>query len=161
MNKERLDALGPFFAMFAETGYIIFLLILSYTLPLPSWSVLVVGVFLFFLPYFACTCQHNRISILYSSGSLGAFIGVGVGLILNFLVLLYLSFAQHSAVRQSGGHGYSGIYDTCMVLSFVVIVPLFVFYFSRFFCHRARDKPRKKKKYGRKIKVAIRHEKTQ
>ncbi|MEM4307503.1 MAG: hypothetical protein QXU48_00355 [Thermoplasmata archaeon] len=155
MNEREilLDKLGPYMSgLGAFLGMVFIMVAYSNLARNFPYAGLLGYLFLFLAPYFMCTCMHNRKGMFYSSGSLGGLIGTIIG----FCLFNTLGFALLGLLRGAppGSTWPCGL----TVLGFPAI---FAFLGARFFCHRARDKPRKKKKYGRKIKVAIRHEKTQ
>lgn len=91
----------------------------------------------YILPYFTCTCMHNRKGIFYSSGSLGALIGAVIGgFIFMFLGPPVIGLAMHGLVTRQE----QIMYGFTIALIFAPIPPLFTFLGARYMCKRAERK---------------------
>ncbi|MEM3397237.1 MAG: hypothetical protein QW620_06470 [Thermoplasmata archaeon] len=143
MNEREilLDNYGPYMSALGSVISIglwflnAYFFLLSPNNPLPSNFGIAVVVLSYLLPYFMCTCIHNRKSIFYSSGSLGALIGAIIGVPI-FSFLGGLGFLGHSPM----GEIERVVRGFTIALIFAPIPPLFTFLGARYMCKRAERK---------------------
>jgi len=127
-NKKTLDKMGAYGSAFGAL-FPLFLWIITPTV------ILIPGIHII-LSYIFNTCTHRR-HIIFSwgafGGALGALLGTVIVSVLSFFAS-FVFFAQRHSVMPLLEHR-SFIYCTIYM-----IIPIFAFLFSRYFCKRAQKK---------------------
>ncbi len=125
-TKEKLDRFGPYGSgIGAFIGVV--LMFLNAPLPYP---------FLIFA-YLFCTCTHRKY-LIYSPGAVGGFIGAFIGYIISCLLLFFTAMMDHASVHQLSPMPLELIRS--IFFTILMIIPIFSFLFSRYFCRRAKKK---------------------